>query len=79
MSIMRTLCGIRLRCCETAMDLMQMFGLNAAIDQLTMKNCVHWCSHVLMMESVGVLRWILEFEAKGQRMKGMTKRPQTGR
>ena len=33
-----------------------MLGFNKTIDQLAMKNSVHWCGHVLWREDGHVLR-----------------------
>ena len=45
-------------------DLMQMFGLNNAIDQLTMTIRVHRYVYMLRTEDSHVLRWALELEVE---------------
>ena len=59
---------------EIAMDLMLLLVLSATKDQLAMANSVRWYGHVLRREDGHVLRWALDFEVEGQRMKLGTKR-----
>ena len=56
------------------MDLILLLGLNETIDQLAIASCVHWYGHVLRGEDGHVLRTALDFEVKGQRMKGRLNR-----
>ena len=39
-----------------------MLGLNETMNQLAMKNSVHWYGHVLTREDCHVLRMALNFE-----------------
>ena len=76
-SMMRPLCGVQLKDRRRSTDLMFMLGLNETIDQLAMANSARWHGNVLRREDVHVLRMAFDFEAEGQRKKGMVKRTWT--
>ena len=52
------MCVVLLKVRKRSSDLMLIFGLNEAIDQLAMANCVNWYGHVL--------RRALDFVVEGQ-------------
>ena len=47
-SMVRAMCGVRLKDRKSSMGLMFMLGLDENIDQLAMANSGHWHGHVLM-------------------------------
>ena len=53
--MVREMCGVQLKDRKRSTDLMFMLGLNEAMDQLAMANCVHWYGHVLRREDGHVL------------------------
>ena len=52
--------------------MMYLLVLNETIDQLAMRNSVHWYGRVFRRENGHVLR-ALDFEVEGQRLKGRLK------
>ena len=63
-SMMRAMCGIRLKDGKRSKELM--LGLNEAIDQLSMVNSVCWYGHVLRREDGYVLRSASYFMVEGR-------------
>ena len=61
-SMVRTMCGVKLKDIKRFADLMFMLGLKETIDQLAMANSVRWYGHVLRRENDHVLRRALDFE-----------------
>ena len=58
---------------KSTKDLMQMFDLNEAIDQLAIANSVRWYGHVLRKDKNNFLRRALDIKVKGKMKRG---RPQ---
>ena len=54
-SMVRAMCGVQLKDRKRSTDLMLLFGLKEAIDQLAMANSVRWYGHVLWREDGHVL------------------------
>ena len=62
----RSMCGVQLKDRKRAEDLMSILGMNEAMDQLAITNCVCCFGHVLRREDGHVLRRALDFEVEGQ-------------
>ena len=45
-SILKAMCGVQLKDRKKSMDLMFMFCLNEAVDQLAVANSICWYGHV---------------------------------
>ena len=75
-SILKAMCGVQLKDRKKSVDLMFMFCLNEAVDQLAVANSVCWYGHVWLLrrEDCHILRMALGFEVEGQRRNGRPKR-----
>ena len=71
-SILKAICGVQLKDRKKSMDLMFMFSLNEAVDQLAVANSICWYGHVWLLrrEDCHILRMALGFEVEGQRKNG---------
>ena len=67
--MVRAMCGVQFKDRKRSSDLMFMLGLSETMNQLGMKNSVHWHGHVLRREDSHVLRKKLYIEIEGQRKK----------
>ena len=65
--ILRAVCGKQFKDIKMVEDLMHIFGLVEAVDQLAMTNRVHWSGRELRREGGHVLRREFEFIVEGQR------------
>nr|XP_006824961.1 PREDICTED: uncharacterized protein LOC102806311 [Saccoglossus kowalevskii] len=71
---MRVMCGVKLMDRKLTENLMQMLGLNEAVDRLAKTNGVRWYGHVLRREDGHVLRRALDLEVSGPRKRGRPKK-----
>ena len=58
---MTSMCGVQLQDGKRLMDLVQMFFLNEAMDELAMASSVRWYDRVLRREDGHVLRRAFQF------------------
>ena len=68
------MCGVKLVDRKRAEVLMQMVGLEEAVEQLALANSMCWFGHVLRREDGHVLGRALDFEVEGCRRRGRPKR-----
>ena len=61
---MESMCGVKLMDKKLTKDLMLIFDLNEAIDQLAKANGVRWYGHVLRKDRNNFLRRALDFKVK---------------
>ena len=73
-AMVRVMCGVKLMERKKTEDLMQMLGLEEAVDRLARANGVRWYGHVLRRDVGHVLRRALEFEVSGPRKRGRPKK-----
>jgi len=73
-AMVRAMCGVKLMDRKKTEDLMQMLGLEEAVDQLARVNGVRWYGHVLRRDEEHVLRRAFEFEVDGSRRRGRPKK-----
>ena len=66
-ALVRAMCGVKLMNRKRTEDLMQMLGLEEAVDRLAKANGIRWYGHVLKRDDGHVLRRALEFEVGGTR------------
>ncbi|XP_077869557.1 uncharacterized protein LOC144361298, partial [Saccoglossus kowalevskii] len=72
--MVRVMCGVTLMDRKITEDLMQMLGLNEAVDRLAKANGVCWYGHVLRREDGHVLRRALDLEVSGPRKRERPKK-----
>ena len=72
--MVRVMCGVKLVDRKRAEVLMQMVGLEEAVEQLALANSVRWFGHILRREDGHVLGRALDFEVEGCRRRGRPKR-----
>ena len=73
-AMVRAMCGVKLVDRKRAEVLMQMVGLEEAVEQLALANSVRWFGHILRREDGHVLGRALDFEVEGCRRRGRPKR-----
>lgn len=73
-AMVRVMCGVKLMDRKKTEDLMQMLGLQEAVERLAKANGVRWYGHVLRRDDGHVLRRALEFEVSGPRKRGRPKK-----
>ena len=72
--MVRAMCGAKLMEKKRTEDLMEMLGFKETAVQVAKANGVRWYGHVLRRDVGHVLRKALEFEVKGKRKRGRTKK-----
>ena len=70
----RAMCGAKLMEKKRTEDLMEMLGLKETVVQMAKANGVRWYGHVLRRGDGHVLRKALEFEVRGKRKPGRSKK-----
>ena len=73
-AMVKAMCGAKLMEKKRTEDLMEMLGLKETVVQMVKANGVRWYGHVLRRYDGYVLRKTLEFEVKGKRKRGRTKK-----
>ena len=73
-TMVRAMCGAKLMEKKRTEDLMEMLELKETVIQMEKANGVRWYGHVLRRDDGHVLRNALEFEVKGKRKRGRTKK-----
>ena len=71
-AMVRAMCGAKLMEKKRTEDLLEMLGLKETVVQMAKANGVRWYGHVMRWDDV--LRKALEFEVKGKRKRGRSKK-----
>ena len=72
--MVEAMCGAKLMEKKRTEDLIEMLGLKETVVQMAKANGVGWYGHVLRRDDGHVLRKGLEFEVKGKRKLGRSKK-----
>ena len=73
-AMVRAMCDAKLMEKKRTEDLMEMLGLKETVVQMAKANGVRWHGHVLRRDDGHVLKKVLEFEVKGKRKRGQSKK-----